>query len=70
MFERMRDRVRGAAEAKARVLAAELAERAGELLPAGIRASAELGGVRLTGRGLRRRMALEPALRSLWRRLM
>jgi len=69
MFEKMIGRVRDAAEAKARAHATRLAGRAADELPRGIAAQAEADGVRLTGRGLRRRMALEPALRSLFQRL-
>jgi hypothetical protein len=69
MFEGLADRVWGAAEARGRARAAELAHRAAEALPRGISASAEGDGVRLEGRGLGRRMALEPALRLFWARL-
>ena len=47
----------------------EAAERIGAGLPQGIEAERVAGGVRLSGRGLKRRFALEPALRWLLMRL-
>jgi hypothetical protein len=67
MFERMAERVKRLAErcAEGRVL--ELTARLRAELPHGIDAEAAEGGVRLRGRGLGRRFALEPELR--WLRL-
>jgi hypothetical protein len=56
---RMRHRAQARAAARRAALAAELAA-----LP-GVRAEAIEDGVRLTGRGLRRRFALDAALRWL-----
>ena len=70
MFEELTARLRAKAEARAQVLARQLTDSAGEVLPKGITAAADADGVRLTGRGLRRRMATDPALRSLWQRLL
>ncbi len=70
MFERMKERVGAMAERRVRELVPEVAERARERLPAGVSAEAEEGGVRLSGKGLQRRLALDPALRWLWLRLL
>lgn len=69
MFERMRARAMRAAEAKARARAAELGERMKAELPRGITIVVENGGIRLSGRRLARRFALDPALRWLTARL-
>lgn len=70
MFERMEERVarrtRGIAAERTR----ELAERLREEAPAGVEIMAAGTDVELRGRGLRRRSALEPRLRTLlarWR---
>lgn len=63
MFERLEARARRAGEARANVRAAELAQRMRESVPRGIRAEAVDGGVAMSGRGIRRRWLLEPALR-------
>ena len=65
MFERLTERARRAAEAGAGRAARALAERLESELPPGIRAEATGEGVALRGRGLRRRFALDPALRGL-----
>ena len=65
MFERMA----ALAEARAQAHAAEqrrrLAERLAERLPAGVHAEAVERGVRLSGRALSRRLALDSGLRWL-----
>jgi hypothetical protein len=63
MFERMVERAHRKAECRAETLVLELTERLRAELPGGIRAEAARGGVRLTGGSLKRRFALEPALR-------
>jgi hypothetical protein len=65
MFEALLARAERRARRRARALSAELAARIeGERL-AGVTVEAEEAGVRLGGRGLGRRFALEPALRWL-----
>jgi hypothetical protein len=70
MLERMNERVRVRAAALAQDAASRLAERARDALPPGISAAAEPDGILLSGRDLRRRMALDPPLRCLWQRLL
>ena len=53
----------GAARAAAR--RRDLAERLADALPAGVRAETEEAGVRLSGRNLRRRLALDKRLNWL-----
>lgn len=65
MFERLERHVRAAAEAQAARRREEMAATLAAELPAGIEAERTEEGVRLRGRGLRRRLALEPALRAL-----
>jgi hypothetical protein len=65
MFERLSERARQAAEVRAEARRRELAAPLAAELPAGIEAAKVDGGVELTGRGLRRRLALDPELRSL-----
>lgn len=65
MFERMMDRAARRAERRAKEAAMELAERVRAELPPGVEAEAIEGGVRLAARGLKRRYALDPALRWL-----
>jgi hypothetical protein len=65
MFERLRLHGAALAEKAARRRRRELAEALGAEAPAGVRAIEEEGAVALEGRGLRRRFALEPALRWL-----
>ena len=67
MFERMVERATRQAERRAKAHVIELTQRFRAELPGGITAEAAEGGVRLMGRNLRRRLALEPALR--WMRL-
>jgi hypothetical protein len=65
MFEGMIARAGRLAEARARARGRELAERLGEALPNGVRAEAEARGVLLSGKGLRRRIALDARLSQL-----
>lgn len=67
MFERLQARVEAKAERKAHERAAALAEEMDRVLP-GVAAEARKGAVILSGRGLRRRLALDPRLLwSVWR---
>lgn len=63
MFERIEERARQRAEQRAALRREEIAARAAAV--PGLRAEAVADGVLLSGRGLRRRLALEPALRTL-----
>ena len=65
MFERLMLKGAALAETGARRRRAKLAEALAEEAPAGIRVSEEEGAVALSGAGLKRRFALEPALRWL-----
>ena len=65
MFERLLLRSNLRADERARARAEALAERLADAVPAGIAVRAAEGGVVLSGRGLRRRFALEAALRWL-----
>ncbi len=65
MFERSIRRAAAAAERRAVQRADALHERMRDELPAGIGAERVAEGVRVSGRGLRRRLALEPGLRRL-----
>jgi len=67
MFETLIERAGHIAERRAAARIAGLAEQMQGALPRGVTAEASAEGVRLLGRGLRRRFALEPALR--WLRL-
>ena len=69
MFERMEERVRRSAGAIARARAQRAAEQLNGELPQGLSAEAQEDGVRLVGRGLFRRLALDPVLRALLARL-
>ena len=69
MLERVIARVERAAAARARSAIRRLAERIRDESPSGIQATEEAGGIRLSGRALRRRFALDPALRWLIARL-
>jgi hypothetical protein len=68
MFERLTRRAARAAEQRAEARADELAARMQTGLPPGIGAARIAEGVRLSGRGLRRRLAIEPGLRWLMER--
>lgn len=65
MFEGLAARMRRRAEARAAERGAALAAELAGALPAGIEAEAVEEGVRLSGRGLRRRFARDSALRWL-----
>ena len=65
MFERLLARGAALAERRARLRAREIAAAQ---LPAGVAAEVVDEGVVISGRGLRRRFALEPALRWLTER--
>lgn len=65
MFERAMELARRRGEARARAVALRLAEAAAQDAPAGVRVEAAGAEVRLSGRGLARRMVTEPALRWL-----
>ena len=65
MFERLRIEGAALAERAARRRRRALAESLGAEAPAGVRVSEDGESVVLAGRGLRRRFALEPALRWL-----
>ncbi len=64
MFERLAERVRRRAEARARERSQAMAAQLREELPPGIDARASEDGIVLSGRALRRRFALEREL--LW----
>jgi len=63
MFGKLMERASRAAEQRAAARIGQVAERLRDELPGGIGVEAGEGGVRLVGRGLRRRFATEPALR-------
>ena len=65
MFETLLERVRRRAEARARAAAARIAEAAAADAPRGVAVEASAGAVRLSGRGLGRRVVVEPAVRWL-----
>lgn len=70
MFEALMARSAARAEALAAVQTRRLAERLEQDLPAGVRAEADVQGVRLAGRALKRRMALDSALRWIMAELI
>jgi hypothetical protein len=65
MFERLTARAAQLAEGRARARARQIAGEAEAVLPRGVRVGVEEGVVRLTGRRLRRRFLVDPALRWL-----
>jgi hypothetical protein len=65
MFEELIARVERLAEARAQMRSRALAEQLAITVPKGVQAEADAGGVRLSGKGLRRRAALDPALGQL-----
>ena len=65
MLEGLEDRAQRAARRRIEARGAQLAERLRAALPGGIVVEAAAGEVRLRGRNLARRFALEPALRWL-----
>lgn len=69
MFERLERNARSGAEARAERRRVAIAELLAAELPTGIATERTQGGVRLSGRGLARRLALDPRLRALIGRL-
>jgi hypothetical protein len=65
MFERLAAHGAALAEKAARRRLADLAEALRDEAPAGVRVEREDEAIVLTGRGLARRLALDPALRWL-----
>ena len=65
MFERLAARAERMARRRAYARRDKLAARLREAAPRGIDVETEVGGVRLSGRGLARRFALDAALRWL-----
>ncbi|HYJ52657.1 MAG TPA: hypothetical protein VEW04_05750 [Allosphingosinicella sp.] len=65
MFERLAARLRCAAEAQAAARREALAAKLAAALPPGVYAEAARDGVRLSGKGLRRRFARDAMLRWL-----
>lgn len=65
MFERLMERAARKAGQRTQARIVTLASRMEGALPSGIDCEAAREGVRLSGRGLRRRFALDPALRWL-----
>lgn len=65
MFEGMIARAERLAQARTQARGRALAQRLADALPKGVQAAADEGGVRLSGKGLRRRLALDPALGRL-----
>ena len=65
MFQRIIERVGDGAARRAKARTSVLAEQIRANVPSDIEVSALDEGVRLSGRGLRRRFALDPALRWL-----
>ncbi len=63
MFEALIARAERLARRRARARSDDLAGRIADLLPRGVQVEADADGVRLSGKRLRRRVALEPALR-------
>jgi hypothetical protein len=63
MFERLIDRAGRKAEMRARARVRELGDRLAAELPAGIGCEADADRVVISGRGLRLRFMVEPALR-------
>ncbi|HZG08804.1 MAG TPA: hypothetical protein VEZ70_07490 [Allosphingosinicella sp.] len=68
-FEKLGERARRLAEARAGQAARRIAAAAEQDAPAGVRVEAVDGGVRLSGRNLARRIATDPALRWLIERV-
>jgi hypothetical protein len=69
MFGRLEERAERAGSTRAAALSAELAERIASELPAGFQVEATTAGVRLSGRRIGARFALEPGLRWLLARI-
>jgi hypothetical protein len=69
MFERLVERAEQAGKRRAAAIGADLAERMGSELPDGVEVEATTAGVRLSGRRIGARFALEPGLRWLLARM-
>ena len=69
MLEKAIERARLRGAEQARLQARRLAEAAADAAPAGVAVEDSEEGFALAGRGLRRRLALEPALRWLMERM-
>ena len=69
MLERLDARARRLAQARAAAKRGDIADRLRAGLPAGVSVAEEEEGVGLLGRRLKRRAALDPALRGLLGRL-
>ena len=65
MLERLKDRIGALAERRAEVRRRRLADEMRAEAPAGVRVHEEERAVVLSGRGLKRRFALDPELRWL-----
>ena len=65
MFDRLAKRATRIAEDAALHYAAKAAERIRTALPSGVEVEADATGIRLSGRRLKARLALDPALRFL-----
>lgn len=65
MFGQLTARVERAAQRRVEKLRIALAERIADDFPGGVAAEVDKEGVRVKGRGLARRFALDPALRWL-----
>lgn len=65
MFERIMEQAGDAAASRAKARISGLAEQIRAGAPRDVEVSAQEDGVRLSGRALRRRFALDPALRWL-----
>ena len=69
MLERLAERGRAACEERAQARADAVAQALAEAAPAGIRVERVAEGVALSGRGLRRRFALDAGIRWLMERV-
>ncbi len=65
MFEKLLDRVKHKAERRVRARISNLTDQAQAELPRGIETEAEIDGIRISGRAIKRRFALDPWLRWL-----
>jgi hypothetical protein len=65
MFERLQEKARRSAEARAERRRRQIADRLAADLPRGIAVGSSGESVTLSGRGLKRRMIFESALRAL-----
>lgn len=67
MFERLEERARAIAERRRAERLVELADRAEEAEVPGVAVEPDRAGLALIGRGLRRRMLVDPLLRWMFR---